>query len=158
MNKIVTCIKQGTICHQVNAQYVMDGCELAGIGALCLKLYSNMRRKQSSSSSPTSESTIELEAHMPNQIYSTLVSRDADTEIIHIKVTFTPEATFAMFFGYIVMNGTVPDEIGKAVDDMDKNDIPEGWEMVASMWRNRNVDLDAREICDVISPWLKMAL
>jgi hypothetical protein len=78
--------------------------------------------------------------------------------VTQLTMELRPEMILALFFGYIVMDGTVPAEIGKALDDLDEKNIPDGWKMVVSMWRNRNVELDPREICDVISPWLKEAL
>jgi len=41
---------------------------------------------------------------------------------------------------------------------MPQESIPKGWEMVASMWRNRNVAADVKDVYAVITPWLKDAL
>ena len=74
---------------------------------------------------------------------------------IKLSLKLPPDMILALFFGYIVMNGTVPSEIGGAVDELQEEDIPSGWKMVVEMWKNRG---DAVEVCKVISPWLKEAL
>jgi hypothetical protein len=54
-----------------------------------------------------------------------------------ICVKLPPDMILVLFFGYIVMNGTVPDEIGKSVDDIEEKDIPAGWKMVVAMWKKQ---------------------
>ena len=83
-----------------------------------------------------------------------------DLQISDIKVSLEipPDMLLALFFGHLVMNGTVPEEIRKAMDETPKDSFPKDWEMVVSMWRNRNVDMDVKEIYEIITPWLKDAL
>jgi len=77
---------------------------------------------------------------------------------VKVSLEIPQEMILPLFFGYLVMNGSAPDEIGKALDDMPKENIPEGWEMVASMWRNRNTAADVKDVYAAIIPWLKEAL
>jgi hypothetical protein len=80
-------------------------------------------------------------------------------QITDIKVSFElkPEMVLALFIGYLVSAQKVPDEIIKALDDLDEKDYLPGWGTFISAWQNRS-DNAVQDVYEILGQMIKDAV
>jgi hypothetical protein len=76
---------------------------------------------------------------------------------LKISLDLQPEMILALFIGYLVMDGKVPEEIQKVLDAIEEKDYPHGWSMFIQAWQNRS-DAAVQDVYEILGQMIKDAV